>query len=144
MSITAYRSTIRQSESPRQIERRIFSRLTGALEAHAAYDSATTTRERLDILSGGLRNALAENQTFWNALKLDLAQPENELSPELRAGLVSIAFWVDRKTSAVLSGQAGVRALADINRTIITGLSAAPAPTLADAPASAQVAQAGR
>ena len=123
MSIAAYKSTIRQSESPRQIERRILSRLTGALEAHVAYDTAVTF-ERVQILSNGLRAALSENQTFWNELKYDLAQPENALSPELRAGLLSIALWVDRQTGAVMGGQPGVRALADINRSIITGLSA--------------------
>lgn len=146
MSIAAYKSTIRQSESPRQIERRILSRLTGALEAHAAYDTATKS-ERLDILSKGLRNALSDNQNFWNELKYDLAQPGNALSPELRAGLLSIALWIDRQTSAVMGGQGSVRALADINRTIITGLSATPAnpmPDVADASRSAQAVQQSR
>lgn len=146
MSIAAYKSTIRQSESPRQIERRILSRLTGQLEAHAAFDTATKM-ERLSILSSGLRDALAENQKLWGELKHDLALPTNELSPQLRAGLISIALWIDRQTQAVMGGQAGVRALADINRTIIAGLSATPAshsPALGDAPASAQAAQAGR
>ncbi len=152
MSIAAYKSTIRQSESPRQIERRILSRLTGALEAHAAYDTAGTV-ERLDILSSGLREALAENQKFWNELKYDLAQPGNALSPELRAGLLSIALWIDRQTSAIMGGQGSVRALADINRTIIIGLSAitglpatpvAPSPVVADAARSVQAVQQGR
>lgn len=146
MSIAAYKSTIRQSESPRQIERRILSRLTGALEAHAAFDTAPTM-ERLNILSNGLRHALSENQTFWGELKYDLAQPGNALSPDLRAGLLSIALWVDRQTSAIMGGQPGVRALADINRTIIKGLSAAPAttaPLAADAPRAVQAVQQGR
>lgn len=127
MSIAAYKSNIRQTESPRQIERRIMSRLTGALEAQAAYDAAQTTGERLQILSAGLRDTLAENQKFWNELKHDLAFPGNMLPPDLRAALISIALWVDRQTSAVMGGQPGVAALADINRTIMTGLSATPA-----------------
>ncbi|MGY6704323.1 flagellar biosynthesis regulator FlaF [Roseinatronobacter sp.] len=131
MSIAAYKSTIRQSESPRQIERRILSRLTGALEAHVGYDTAAPF-ERVQILSNGLRDTLSENQTFWNELKYDLAQPANGLSPELRAGLLSIALWVHRQTSAVMGGQSGVRALADINRNIITGLSA-PKPVTSNA-----------
>lgn len=136
MSIAAYKSTIRQSESPRQIERRILSRLTGQLEAHAAFDTATGL-ERIEILSRGLRAALAENQTFWNELKYDLAQPGNALSPELRAGLISIALWIDRQTSAVMGGDSGVMALAEINRTIIAGLAGTPAhptPVAAEAP----------
>ncbi len=127
MSLAAYKTTIRHSESPRQIERRILSRLTGELEAHAAFDTATTAGERLTILSGGLRNALIENQKFWNELKYDLALPENALPPALRAGLMSLALWVDRQTAAIMGGSPGVRALAEINRTIVAGLAATPA-----------------
>lgn len=127
MSINAYKTTIRHSESPRQIERRILSRLTGALELHRAYDTTGTSLARLDILSAGLRQALAENQAFWAELKHDLALPENALSPDLRAGLLSLALWVDRQTAAILGGRPGVMALVDVNRAIITGLAATPA-----------------
>ncbi|MFU8863092.1 MAG: flagellar biosynthesis regulator FlaF [Rhodobacterales bacterium] len=147
MSISAYKNTIRQVESPRQIERRILSRLTGELEAFGAYDTTTTSFERLDILANGLRDALIENQTFWAALKHDLAHPTNALPPELRAGLLSIALWVDQKTKNVLGGQPGVMALVEINRSIIAGLAATPAahPPAAVAPvAVAQPAYQGR
>lgn len=139
MSIAAYKNTIRHSESPRQIERRILSRLTGELEAFGAYDSATSSLERLNILANGLRTALSENQTFWAALKRDLALPTNALPTELRAGLLSIAIWVDQKTKTVLGGQPGVMALVEINRTIVAGLAATPAtdqPTATAVPVS--------
>ncbi len=126
MSIAAYKNTIRQVESPRQIERRILSRLTGELESFGAYDKTTTSFERLDILSNGLRVALSENQTFWAALKRDLVLPENALPLELRAGLLSIALWVDQKTKSVLGGTPGVMALVQVNRSIIAGLAATP------------------
>jgi flagellar biosynthesis activator protein FlaF len=122
MSINAYKTTIRQSESPRQIERRILVRLTGALEAHAAYDKLDSSVQRIDILAKGLRDALAENQKFWSELKHDLSQPENQLPPNLRAGLLSLALWIDKHTAAVLGGQTGVMALVEVNRAIITGL----------------------
>ena len=35
MSIAAYKRTIRESESPRQIERRVFARVTSELEKHS-------------------------------------------------------------------------------------------------------------
>jgi flagellar biosynthesis activator protein FlaF len=85
---------------------------------------------RIDILSGGLRDALTENQIFWGELKHDLAQPDNALSPDLRAGLMSLALWVDKQTAAVLGGKPGVAALVDVNRAIIAGLAAAPSATL--------------
>lgn len=133
MSINAYKSTIRHSESPRQIERRILSRLTGALEALVAYDHAETTFQRLEILSNGLRDALAENQKFWGELKYDLSLPENQLSPDLRAGLLSLALWVDRQTVAILGGQPGVANLVEVNRSIVAGLSATPTAAVSSA-----------
>ncbi|MDG1128264.1 MAG: flagellar biosynthesis regulator FlaF [Paracoccaceae bacterium] len=144
MSLAAYKTTIRHSESPRQIERRILSRLTGALEAHCAFDTATTAADRLGTLSGGLRDALAENQKFWTELKYDLALPGNALSPDLRAGLVSLAIWVDRQTADIMGGKPGVRALAEINRSILAGLSATPAAEAPQPVAAAQPAYQGR
>jgi flagellar protein FlaF len=146
MSINAYKTTIRHSESPRQIERRILLRLTGALEAHAAFDTTESTFARIEILSSGLRDALTENQKFWAELKYDLALPENALSPDLRAGLLSLALWVDRQTAAILGGQPGVLALVEVNRSIVGGLSAMPrsgAPAPADPQASVHVVHQG-
>ncbi len=123
MSIAAYKSTIRSSESPRQIERRILSRLTGQLEARAAdYDTAEGSHERIEILSSGLRRDLTENQRFWGELRHDLSQPGNALPAELRAGLLSIAIFVERQTNAVIGGAPGVSALVGINRSIVAGM----------------------
>ncbi|MGR3465958.1 flagellar biosynthesis regulator FlaF [Limimaricola sp.] len=134
MSIAAYNSTIRESETPRQIERRILSRVTGQMASRAeAYDRADSRLDRGALLSDGLRNDLATNQKFWNELKYDLAQPENALPAELRAGLISLALWVDRQTNAVMGGNAGVGALVEVNRSIVAGLAG-------QAPAAAEVA----
>ena len=123
MSIAAYKTTIRESETPRQIERRILSRVTGQLAARAdAYDRAESKLDRSTLLADGLRDDLATNQKFWNELKFDLSQPKNALPTDLRAGLISLAMWVDRQTSSVMGGNAGVRALVDINRSIVAGL----------------------
>lgn len=124
MSIAAYKTTIRESETPRQIERRVLSRLTGDLAAKAqAFDGAGTLLDRSQLLAEGLRNDLAENQKFWNELKFDLMGSGNGLPEDLRAGLISLALWVDRQTANVLGGNAGVGALVDINRSIVAGLS---------------------
>lgn len=124
MSIAAYKQTIRESESPRQIERRILSRITGQLEQHAqAFDGAETKSDRQSLLASGLRASLADNQAMWRALKHDLAAQGNALPPNLRASLLSLAFWVDRQTALVLGGEKGVGALVAINRSIVAGLS---------------------
>lgn len=130
MSIAAYKTTIRESETPRQIERRVLSRVTGRLAARAtAYDQAASKLDRGTLLAEGLRDDLATNQKFWSELQFDLAQPGNALPAELRAGLISLAIFVDRQTSAVIGGNAGVGALVEINRSIVAGLGGqAPAP----------------
>ena len=123
MSIAAYKTTIRESETPRQIERRILSRLTGQMAAQAeTFDRAESNLERAMLLADGLRDNLAHNQKFWGELQFDLAQPGNELPAELRAGLISLALFVDRQTNAVMGGNAGVGALVEINRSIVAGL----------------------
>lgn len=123
MSINAYRRTLRENESPRQIERRLLSSVTGRMESVAQeYDRAEGTQARLTILSQGLRAALQENQKIWSALKYDLAEPGNALPQELRAGLLSLAIWVERTTAEVLGGKPGVSAMAEINNNIITAL----------------------
>jgi len=130
MSIAAYKRTIKESESPRQIERRILSRITGQLEQNArAFDEAQDSLTRLTLLADGLRESLSENQAVWGALKYDLADTENALPPELKAQLLSLALWVERQTGNVLGGAPGVGALAAINRNIVNGLAGqAPGP----------------
>jgi len=124
MSVSAYKSVIRQSEAPRQIERRVFAKITSDLEVHAEdFDYAETYLDRLQILAGGFRQALQDNLRLWSALKFDLASATNALSPELRAGLLSIALWVERQTAEVLGGETGALDLIDVNRSILDGLS---------------------
>ena len=88
MSINAYKSTLRELETPRQIERRILTSLTARMETVAdKFDTAESSYERLMILATGLRSALAENQKFWSTLKYDLMESNNALPDDLRARL---------------------------------------------------------
>jgi flagellar protein FlaF len=75
------------------------------------------------MLAAGLRGTLRDNQALWIALRDDLAQPANALPPPLRAALISIALWVERQTTEILGGGAGIGALAEVNNNIIAGLS---------------------
>jgi len=119
MSVAAYRRTIRTTESPREVERKVFINVTGALERHAEDGP----------LSAGLRQALESNQKLWLTLRGDLLSPENSLPTELKKGLVQLSYFVDGHTIKVIKGEASVKPLIDINRSIISGLSrSAPAP----------------
>ena len=134
MGLAAYKSTIRHSEDPRQIERRVLSRITHDIAIQAeSFDAADTRMERLAILAGGLRETLYENQRFWSALRHDLAEPGNAMPAQLKAGLISIALWVDRQTTLLLSGEGRLRTLVDINGNIAAGLAGQTGATTAEA-----------
>lgn len=123
MSISAYKRTMRDTQSPRETERQIISRITAALAIHAeTYDNADTTSARLAILSGGLQLPLIENIRLWAALKADLGREDNALPVALRAQLISLGLFVERHTTQVLRGEAKVSTLIAVNRSIIEGL----------------------
>ncbi len=126
MGIEAYKSIIRECESPRQMERRILTRITGDLKQHAEqYDKATGAEERLGILYNGLGESLVENQLFWRMLRNDMASKGNSLETSLKGSLISIALWVERETNSVMGGAAGVLDLIAVNQNIISGLAGA-------------------
>lgn len=128
MSLSAYRRTLVQTETPRQIERRILVRITANLSAHAArYDAAADRAERLSVLSGGLREALSDNVRLWSALKADLLSPGNALPVELRGRLANLANFVEQHTGHLLGGTGTVAALIDVNRPVIAALSGSTA-----------------
>ena len=131
MSLAAYKRTIREVENPRDIERRVLTRITHDLEKHATtYDGADSSAARLNALAGELGHALVENQRLWSVLKHDLSDNTNSLPPELRASLISLALWVDRQTNLVVGGNGRIEPLIAINRSIVSGLSGSDAPTL--------------
>lgn len=124
MSISAYKRTIRDTEQPRQIERRILARLTGQLEANIDnFDTTEDKIERLGLLSSGLRDILLDNNKVWMMMKHDLARVDNTMPDELKAGLISLALWVERQTNLVMGGRGKIAPLVNINRSIVDGLS---------------------
>lgn len=131
MSINAYKATIRESASPRQIEARVFARITGAMSQHRDAWAATESKiGRSGILAEGLRDALAENRQLWARLQSDLADNGNKLPAALRANLISLSLWVDKTCGEVMGAGEGLQALIDVNQNILGGLSGVrPAPT---------------
>lgn len=127
MSIAAYKRTISETESPRQIERRVLSSVTAELESkYLAFDQAESSSDKLALLADGLRDTLWYNERIWMTMRNDLAETGNALSPELKAGLISLALWVETHTQSVLKGEKTVKPLLDINRSIVRGLEGNP------------------
>lgn len=123
MSLKAYRRTVAQTGSPREIERRIMSEITAELAVHQEhFDKSEKMSERITILAGSLRSALTRNLKLWSALRADLTLDENQLPLELRANLVSLALFVERQSNAVIGGTGQLKPLIDINKSIMAGL----------------------
>lgn len=110
----AYKQTITETEEPREIERKVFLQITGELER--------ASREAKFPLSTAALDALSRNQKLWGELMFDCAYKDNPLPPQLKAGIISLALFVDRHTPEVISGQKTIEPLLEINRNIIKGL----------------------
>lgn len=112
MSINAYRNARSRVETPRATEHRLMSEITG---------------EMMDARAAGLTGAaliqpLHRNREMWSAFADDCGPVGNGLPDTLRAGIVSLALWVNRFTSDVVTGREKIDALIDVNRTIMEGL----------------------
>jgi flagellar protein FlaF len=108
----AYGAVIRHTESARDIEYRVFERITAALEDALPAETHFTQR----II------AVHDNRALWQTLAHDLAGDDNGLPDQLRANLIGLAIWVTRESDRVISQSASLRDLININHTIMTGL----------------------
>lgn len=111
----AYGSALSPAKDPRAAESAVLARITARILSAAARD-----REGFPQLAA----ALNDNRRFWTTAAADLAGDGNGLPPDLRAALVSLAGFVVRHTSHVLSGEAAADPLVEINRAVIHGLGA--------------------
>ena len=111
----AYKAIIRRTDSPRDIEHRVFAQITAELQEAAAPDTHFTKRIK----------AAHRNRELWQTLACDLVDDDNALPDELRAKLISLAIWVTGETTRVVRDGAPLQALIDINSSIMQGLQGA-------------------
>jgi len=112
MSVDAYRRARAIIETPRATEYRLISTVTG--EMIQARDAGLAGSE--------LMPALHRNRAVWGTFSTMCAAPGNQLSDELRAGIISLALWVERHTSLVVRGKDSIDDLIAVNRTLMDGL----------------------
>lgn len=113
MSINAYRRAQEIAATPRSNEYRLMSQITGEM---------ISARDK-NLKGGALMPILHRNRVTWNTFGNLCASAENQLPKELRARIVSLALWVERHTSRVMSGAEKIDDLIAVNRAIIEGLS---------------------
>jgi flagellar protein FlaF len=109
---SAYGAIIRHTESPREIEYRVFEQVTSALEVAERPGAHFMQRIR----------ATHDNRGLWQTLACDLAGEDNGFPAPLKANLISLAVWVTRETDRVMTEGGSLLDLIDINRTIMQGL----------------------
>ena len=115
MSLKAYQSAAQRAESPRELEFRLFSQVTRALQEAEAMEAAAI---------GPRMEALDWNRRVWMALAGDCAEPSNRLPDATRASIISLSLWVDRHTSAVFRREEEFAPLIEVNRIVMQGLAA--------------------
>lgn len=114
MSVDKYRQAQQTTENPRDIEYRLFARVTNALMTNQ--DPKTT----------GFIQAIDWNRRLWLTLQSDLADEANKLPRELRAQLISLSIWVDKHSRKAMRGEETIQPLIDVNRSIMEGLAMKP------------------
>jgi len=113
--LQAYKQAATRTESPREMEYRLFGQVTRAL-MHAATVDPSDTATRID--------ALDWNRRLWSTLATDCADPGNAMSMAMRAQIISISIFVGKHSSVVMRGDDDFEILIDINRSIMQGLNA--------------------
>jgi len=96
-----------------------------------------------------LSDALRYNLRLWTLFQVDLTRPDHDMPAEVRANLLRLSAFIDRRTFELLGHPEAERlnALIEINRNIAQGLStpppgrAAAPPTGENSPGSPQVLQ---
>jgi flagellar protein FlaF len=113
MPLRAYQRARSIAEQPRATEQRLFTEITGAMISarKSGRNGATLMPE------------LHRNRELWGTIASACAATGNQLPDTLRAGIISLAIWVDRATSEVSGGQTEIDELIAVNLMIIDGLS---------------------
>ena len=111
MSVQTYLKAQAATETPRQTEYRLFAQVTRSLIEADKADYPAKVR------------AVNWNRRMWLALQADCASDANQLPDAFRAGIISLAIWVDKHSRKVLRHEADIVPLVDVNRTIMDGLS---------------------
>jgi flagellar biosynthesis activator protein FlaF len=109
----AYARTAAPTRTPRTLEYDLLARATQRL-------SQAWPDRRFNFAA--LASALNENLTLWSTLAADVADPENGLPPALRARLFYIYQFTEKHSRDVLTKDASVEVLTDINTAVMRGL----------------------
>ena len=107
----AYLQAQNVTEDPRQTEYRLIAQITGAMIKAEQQGHTEMVR------------AVHWNRRLWLTLQSDCASDDNGLPETVRAGIISLAIWVDKHSRKVLKREADLKPMIEVNRNIMEGLS---------------------
>lgn len=129
MSLRAYQQAAARAETPRETEYRLFGMVVRALNEVRSLGAANL---------GALASVIDWNKRIWAALAEDCADDRNQLDESLRAGIISLAIFVEKHSVKVIRDGADIEPLIDINRMIMQGLAPAQSQNPSHGSADAQ------
>jgi flagellar biosynthesis activator protein FlaF len=144
MSVVTYQRAQLHTASPLTVELTAFTRVTTAMERCAAEaqgssaGSAAATQRHVRLC-----DAVYQNTRLWLTLLEDLNSPTNRLTAELKGRLASLGATSVRHGRRVITGEATLQLLIDINRAIMAGLTQARLVAGRVPPAESEVRYAG-
>ncbi len=113
MAQAAYGTPSVPIRTERGTEYAVFMRITRRLKA-AAEKGASGFPE--------LARALHENRQLWSIIAIDIADTNNQLPRDLRARLMYLAEFTFAHSAEVLSREADVGPLIEVNASVMRGL----------------------
>lgn len=112
-AMRAYSAASAPTRTPRNMEYDAVARITHRLRSEALKGAEGFPN---------LVKALHDNKKLWNIFAVDVADSDNQLPRELKAQIFYLAEFTSQHTSKVLTRQADVAPLLEINSAILQGL----------------------
>ncbi|MHA7858217.1 MAG: flagellar biosynthesis regulator FlaF [Henriciella sp.] len=115
LAVKAYGEVRNRTADNKSLEHALFDQITDALRDVAG-------QEKTDAAKWA--DAVNRNLELWTILTTDLLHPDNQLPEPIRKSLLELSVFVRRHSMQVLSGDAQVADLIEINESIMQGLKA--------------------
>ncbi|MCR9270625.1 MAG: flagellar biosynthesis regulator FlaF [Hyphomonadaceae bacterium] len=115
LAVKAYGEVRNRTADNKSLEYALFEQITDGLREAVDLDKTDAAK---------WADAVNRNLELWTVLTTDLLHPENQLPDAIRKSLLELSVFVRRHSMQVLSGDAQIADLIEINESIMQGLKA--------------------
>ena len=115
LAVKAYGETRNRTADNKSLEHALFDQITESLRE-------VVDQEKTDAAKWA--DAVNRNLELWTVLTTDLLHPDNKLPEAIRKSLLELSVFVRRHSMQVLSGDAQLADLIEINESIMQRLKA--------------------